>query len=186
MTNSYSKTSRTYGVIFFTAIFLSGCSYTRLATEASKPTQHCPLSDLAIMKVNTFIGRVQYMDAPEEEISVCLHVRITNTGHAPFHGTVFIGWSDTPDLSHPTVYNHLGPFQPCTLAPGDFIDLTESWTHPLSQPTTTIKFNILTDERSIPHNDASLYHCGAFPVQEERFDNNEGFTLVYPDSIRNE
>lgn len=186
MIKNVSITCCMYVVILLTATLVSACNYTRLARMEPRPTEYGLLPDLSVRHVNASLRHVRLMDAPEKEISVTFQVRIMNTGDTSFHETLFIGWIDRPHHIQPTVYDHLGPVTPCTLAPGDSIDLTESWSYPIDQPTTAVKLIVLTDERSIRQNDAQIYHCGAFPVQEERYDNNESFTILYPDSIRNE
>lgn len=83
------------------------------------------------------------------------------------------------------MFNYLGPFEPCTLALGDSIFLQNFWAYPLNQPITKVNFIILTDKRLIKQNDASFHKCGAFPVEEYRYDNNESFIIINTDSIMN-
>lgn len=187
MTKPFSQICFICGIVPLIALVLTGCNYTRLARSERKPIGHAELPDLAVRGVSTTITPVQYMDAPEEQLHVTITVHIQNIGRAPIVGTLFIGWIDRLDRSTSAGrFDHVGPFKPCTLSPGDSVDLTESWSYPLDQPSTPVELVLLTDTRSISQNDAPLYNCGAFPVQEERYDNNEWSTVVRSDTIKNQ
>jgi len=179
-------TASSCAVILLIINVLNSCSYTQFAKSQERPNRYHQLADLVVKQVKTSLRRVLYADAPDEQLAVTFNVRVQNIGHAPFEGTLFIGWIDRPEHFQSSQVDHVGPYKPCTLTPGDSIDLSESWSYPLRQSTTPVKLILLTDSRSISQNDAPTYHCGAFPVQEERYDNNQWSVIVQPDSIDRE
>ena len=173
---------RAYFGAVLAATLVCGCAYTRLDRPVPSRTESTRLPDLAIASLSTSVQQTRFADGPDE-IQARIQVRVINFGHAPFHGTLFLGWIDRPPVMERKELNYVGPYQPCTLAPGDSVDLARIFYYPIDQPTTEVKVIVLTDQRMMQPDDASIYNCGSSPVMEERYDNNEFITTVYPDSV---
>lgn len=170
-------------IVYLTSLIVSSlltdCGYTRLAATPPKPIT--PLPDLCVVEFRSSSRLVHMMDAPDDWIEVSSVVRVKNVGHAPFIGTLFVGWTDKREHFRPRAYDHFGPYMPCTLTPGDSVDLLKSWSYPVEQAATPVELTVLTDTRSLPPEDAERFNCGLSPADEERHDNNDTLVVVHPE-----
>ncbi len=174
VTRSIARGLLAFMVILSIMTVHCGCGYTRFAARDVQRDRARPelRPDLALGEITTSLHRSRPMDSPREELSVTFEVQVINVGHAPFNGTVFFSVTADPDHSQPRIYGHAGSVTRCSLAPNQYIVLKGSEGCPLDQQLVLYKVTVLTD-RSTSGHEPYNYRYGLYPVEEERYDNNE-------------